>query len=405
MELPPTGGEPLDKAAIGPLRDFPTPEAGPAPTSPAVSEYNNAKIRNICLLLSMAVVFNHAVTWGDLRLWQGESIARPEVGDGSVGLVELLLQLFVSGSMGRITNPVFFLASGYLFFWAWRPSWSSLRRKWKRRTLSLLAPWLIWAALGKLFWLGDYLVTNRHALGIMIRKGTWGGEELLMTYLGMHVPSQLWFLQQLMFLMVFVVPLLMWLLPRLGWWVLVLCGVLFFIPGLDPILVFRKPGLCFFMVGALLGHRARDLALPSRRHAWILTGAWLTGAVAYTGIAAFGTIPLTFLYKVLVLLGVLGIWGAYDLFPERLVRWLGAMAPYRFFIYMGFDPLLPILRKHGYGAFEGSEAGRVAAYLVFPTVVVVLCMAGARLLLWIAPGIYDIVSGGRAPGLVRRSQS
>ncbi|MGE3312056.1 MAG: acyltransferase [Limisphaerales bacterium] len=395
-----TGGEPLEKAAIGPLRDFPNPEAGPAPTTPAVSEYNNAKIRNLCLLLSIAVVFNHAVTWGDLRLWQGESIAMPDLADGAVGRFELLSQFFVSGALGRITNPVFFLASGYLFFWAWRPSWSSLCRKWKRRTLSLLAPWAIWAALGKLLWLADYLVTNRHALGVMIRKGTWGGEELLMTYLGMHVPSQLWFLQQLMYLMVFVVPVLIWLLPRLGWWVLGLGAILFFIPGLDPILIFRKPGLCFFTVGALLGYKAQDLALPSRRHAWILTGAWLVGAAAYTAAAVFGSMPLTAIYKALVLLGVVGIWGAYDVFPETFRRGLGHLAPYRFFVYMGFDPLLPILHKHGYGAFAGSEMGRVAAYVVFPLAVVFLCTAGARLLLAISPGVYDVVSGGRTPGLV-----
>lgn len=388
--------------AIGPLRDFPPVAAEPEPTTPAISDYNNAKIRNICLLLSITVVFNHGITWGDLRLWQGESIGRPDVGDTPPGVVEMLVELFVSGSLGRITNPFFFLVSGYLFFWCWTPTWPSLRRKWRRRTLSLLAPWAIWAALGKLLWLADYLGTNRHALWVMVRKGTWGGQELLLTFLGMHVPSQLWFLQQLMFLMVVLVPLLAVLLPRLGWWMLVPVGVLYFVPGLDPILIFRKSALCFFVVGAVLGNRSQSLNLPSTRAAWVPTCLWLVTAAVYTAIAAFGTMPLTLLYKLLILTGVAGMWSAYDLFPERFRQWLSVVAPYRFFVYMGFDPLLPILNKHWFGVFAATETGRVAAYFLFPAVVVLICLVSANLMLRLAPGVYHVVSGGRTPGLVPR---
>lgn len=397
MSLPDPGvaNEPLP--AIGPLRDFPSTSAGPTPTAPRISDYNNAKIRNLCFLLSVMVVFNHAITAGDLRDWQGEHIVGAQAEDLAVRPIEFVVEHFLSGSLGRITNPVFFAVSGYLFFWAWRPDWTSLRRKWRRRAFSLLVPLVVWAGLGKAVWLLDHLWSNRHALRIMVPAGEWGFAELGLTFLGMNVPSQLWFIDQLLWLMVLVAPLLAWGLPRIRWWALVPLAVLYFLPAPDPLFIFRKGPLCFFCLGALLGREAAALDLPSRRWTWGAAAIWVAAAVGFTALAVFSSTPSPIAFKALVLVGVAGAWSAYDLLPHRFHRALDVVAPYRFFVYMGFDPVLPILQRHFLGWFDSGQTARLAAYVLFPSVVV----TGIILLAWalhrVAPGVYFIITGGRSP--------
>ena len=76
----------------------------------------NSKIRNLCLILSVLVIFNHATT--DVAIVGSEqqpSVVRSEAGIAVASWVTAV-QFFLSGSMWRVTNPVFFMASGFLFF-------------------------------------------------------------------------------------------------------------------------------------------------------------------------------------------------------------------------------------------------------------------------------------------------
>jgi hypothetical protein len=387
-----------DLPAISALRDFPSPADGRASTTPRIAEYNNAKIRNLCLLLSIAVVFNHSITTGDLRHWQGESIRGATGEELSAGSLEVLIEYFLSGAIGRVANPVFFLVSGYLFFWAWRPDWPTLRRKWRRRAFTLLVPLVMWTLIGKGLWTLDHLWTNRRAIATMIREGTWGMGELVRTFAAMNVPSQLWFIQQLLLLMVVVAPLLAILIPRLRWWTLLPLGALYFLQGLDPIFwVLRKVPFCCFGAGAVLGYLAQPLVIRARSVAWTAFAVWLAAAVAYTMLAVFTRTPLSGPFKLLLVTGVIGIWAAYDLLPESARRVLAIGAAYRFFIYMGFDPALPILQKHFLGVFGASEGARLATYFFFPCVVVALCIGVACALNRFAPGLYYLITGGRTP--------
>lgn len=383
--------------AIGPLRDFPPTVPDPAPSQPLLSDYVNAKIRTLCLLLSIMVVFNHAITWGDLRSWQGESILPPSSEEVASAPYEVAIEHWLSGSVGRITNPVFFAVSGYLFFWAWRPTWPSLIRKWRRRAFSLVLPLVLWGAWGRTLWMLDYLWINRQPLAVMGRRGTWGWFEAAQTWFGMNSPSQLWFITQLLWLMLIAAPVLALVLPRVRWWALPAITVFYFLPGPDPVWVFRKAALCFFSTGALLGAMAQPLTLGSVR--WRRAGLtlWLGAATGYTILAMSAPVHLTLFFKVLVLLGIWGAWCAYDFLPERCHRVLGWIAPYRFFVYMGFDPLLPIMQKHWMSAFMGTQGGRVLSYFLFPTVVVGLCLFMAWSLHRLAPGLYFIGTGGRTP--------
>ncbi len=385
--------------AIGPLRDLPPASVVQGAARPVISEYNNHKIRNLCLLLSMTVVLDHSMTWDASRYWPGESIARPVVEETQVRPAEAWVEEFLSGALGRITNPTFFAVSAYLFFWAWTPDLRSLRRKWRRRAFTLVVPWLVWGALGKLLWLADFLWSHRVALARMHQSGHWGWPQLIRTYYWMALPSQLWFLEQLILLMLLVIPLLVFMLPRLRAWTLLPIAILYFSPLQDTAFFLRKSGLCFFVLGAVMGYLAQPLVVPSRQWAWRLTSLWIGVAIVFTAVALRWNTPIASLYRILVLIGLMGAWAAYDLVPPACHRALSSVARFRFFIYMGFDPLLPILQRHWEPALTGSEAGRLLSYFLFPAVVITICLAAAWTLYRAAPAVYFIITGGRMPDL------
>lgn len=93
--------------------------------------------------------------------------------------------------------------------------------------------------------------------------------------------------------------------------------------------------------------------------------------------------------------GVLGVWGIYELLPDRLQHWLHNVAPYRFFVYLGFEPLLTIVQDKYYAAFPASQATNLLGYICLPALVVVVCFGVAYVLRRWARGPYFVLTGGR----------
>lgn len=175
------------------------------------------------------------------------------------------LKLLVSQTLVKVTIPVFFIISGYLFF-ANVDKWNVAiyKEKMLRRTKHLLVPYLIWNLLmavklktfsWSMFWV------HWASAG---RQIDWFGQEQLMT-----APANmpLWFLRDLMVVSL-LTPIIYILVRKLGWWligmltILYLSGVCAFIPGLSAYAV------CFFTFGAFLSIRKMDLIESLKRFEW-----------------------------------------------------------------------------------------------------------------------------------------
>ena len=175
------------------------------------------------------------------------------------------LKLLISQTLVKVTIPVFFIISGYLFFsnvqeWNLRV----YKEKLLRRAKHLLIPYLIWNLLmavklkifsWRMFWV------YWDSAG---RQIDWFGQEQLMT-----APANmpLWFLRDLMAVSL-LTPIIYILVRKLRYWligllvILYLSGVCAFIPGLSAYAV------CFFTFGAFLSIRKMDLIASLMRLEW-----------------------------------------------------------------------------------------------------------------------------------------
>lgn len=187
------------------------------------------------------------------------------------------LKLLISQTLVKVTIPVFFIISGYLFF-ANVDKWNVaiFKEKMLRRVKHLLVPYLIWNLLmavklktfsWSMFWV------HWTSAG---RQIDWFGHEQLMT-----APANmpLWFLRDLMVVSL-LTPIIYILVRKLGYWllgvltVLYLSGVCAFIPGLSAYAVF------FFTLGAFLSIRKMDLVDSLKRFEWPAYGLSVIFAIS-----------------------------------------------------------------------------------------------------------------------------
>ena len=357
------------------------------------SPYLNQKIRNICLILSVMVVFNHAHTLEiDYTFWGGVQapVIRPEAIRASP--VEVLIEHFFSGALGRITNPLFFAASGFLFFYGWKPTLESWVRKLRKRIFTLLIPYVCWSLIGMGIAYGEFLLRNLYQLTREKTRGALSFGDLFGFLFNMGEPSQLWFLRTLMLIMLGA-PILGLVISRLRSYSFLLILAVYF-SNLSLPLIY-KYSVCYFAMGATLGYLRSELVIRPNWIRSLLVPLWIMLAVAYTGLSLFSHLELTQMFRLLILSGLAGIWVAYDLLPVWMHNRMAVLAPYRFFIYMAFDPLLSILQSLYFHCFAPSPVVNLVEYFAMPLVIVLFCSGVAVSLRRRSQRAYDFLTGGR----------
>ena len=353
----------------------------------------NTKIRNLCLILSVLVIFNHSTS----GVWISGSEQQPSVTRSEAGIAvaswETVVQFFLSGSMWRVTNPVFFMASGFLFFFGWRPTLLGLHRKLSKRVFTLFSPYLIWIGLSMSLNFVSYILANFPNFQHEWVAGRISWSQVMTFFLNMPRSGQLWFLHDLLLIMAFAVPVLALVLPRLRGWTIPLFLALYFSDIPNPGV--GRPGLCFFAIGATLGYLRLQPKFPSLVWRRIAVMAWVGTAGAYTILSLLTDWQLKPLFNLLVLVGIVGVWAFYDLLPARMHNWLTGLSPYRFFIYMMFDPLLPILQRVIAPWLAPTPLIQLLCYFVMPLIVIALCVGIAGSLRQRLPRGYAVLTGGR----------
>ena len=172
------------------------------------------------------------------------------------------LRLLISQTLVKVSMPVFFIMSGFLFFAnvdVW--NFKVYETKMWRRIKTLLIPYLIWNLLmaiklktfsWSMFWV--YWAPAGSQID-------WFGQEQLMT-----APANmpLWFLRDLMIVSL-LTPIIYILIRKLGYWlmglltILYLSGVYAFIPGLSAYAIYS------FTFGAFLSIHKKDLVVSLKR--------------------------------------------------------------------------------------------------------------------------------------------
>lgn len=363
----------------------PTLPAGPTKMTAALSE----KLRMVSLLSIVMVVYIHT--------YYSES-------EGMTLLPRL--EAFVGGGLCRAAVPMFYVISGYLFFLKCADGLRSIWGKMQKRVRTLLVPYLLANVLTFAFYVAVNLVARRVAaidrvLNFHVLEWLDGGVmSLLKDVFWGPIAFQLWFVRDLMLVVVLSPLVYLW----LRWSVSSRIGVMVF-ALVELVLYFGLGGsvgvvtaLIWFALGGVLAmHPAVSLAGIGHK-VWgvVATVSYVALCVAH----ALGLLP-EWGVQLIAPLGVYGLWQVYDLLlvkknypPLSAYGVLWSCVPYTFFIYLVHEPLLNIFKKVPL-LLSRTELTLTLCYLLIPPIFCAFAVVLGRVLRRLVPRLYAVYTGGR----------
>ncbi len=354
-----------------------------------MNSYLHSKFRVISIICTILVVFVHS---HNLLLLMSES--EIIVRGGLTGFIEN----FISQGLTRVASPMFFMISGYLFFLNMKESRGWFLAKLKKRARSLLTPYLLWSLWGILFFffLQTFPFTRYFFTGVRITD--YSITDLLHTLFIQPIPYQLWFLRDLMML-VLISPVLYFLVKNFRLYPLIIFMVVWFFE--IDFQVFDSRSLLFFSIGlyfALNSYLISERKYP--RYALEFFACWVILSLVKSIMVFKG---IDFIYwaivqKFSVLSGLLALWCLYDrYFSNTDMTKLKVFPLFSFslFIYTSHEPILTIVKKGMLASLGKYDGGVLISYFAAPNITITLCVLVGFILKKHLQKFYNIISGGR----------
>jgi hypothetical protein len=304
--------------------------------------------------------------------------------------------------------PLLSCVSGWLFFGFLgreRP-WPAMRRRMRSRSLSLYAPLVAWNALFLAAALAIYATGEGGALlaELNIRFDAAHAMDYANAVLGLTehpIAFQFWFVRDL-FLTVLVSPLLWLMLRRAPLAGAVFLGLVWITDG-DFWIFFRTDVLFFFYLGGLMRLKGW-MPLPSRRATlWLLLAY-----VALVSLRALAPLAvdtesaevrlwLDAATRAMRPVGVAASWGVcLAIAGASWGRLVARHGNFAFFLHATHFPLIAAVKLALWKLIPSETDGwMLAHYAASVVVTIALCLAAARLITAVSPGLYAFLAGGR----------
>lgn len=304
--------------------------------------------------------------------------------------------------------PLLSAISGWLFFKGFETTPAFYLRRIRARARSILLPMVLWNLIVFVSFVAVAAVIGDHwVLSIVaydVTAPTPGGIVDALIGVTRHpVNFQFWFLRDL-FLTILLSPLLGLMLrvaPLAGTGLL---GAVW-LSGFDLWIFFRTDVLFFFYLGGVLrvrqvpvGHPAPRIGAALLAIFTLLVAARTLGPHVIPETGTAGTVLYEFGSRLMRAVGVAALWLVAPVIVAtpagRAVARLGAVA---FFLHAVHWPLNQFI-KHGLAAVlpDTGDAVMLVNYAATAVLTIALAIALAAGLNRLAPGLYDILSGGRA---------
>ena len=361
------------------------------------------KLRFWSLVAMVLLIYVHAFNLHPRYLEPWTQVAEPlTAGTG--------LQYFLANGLLRFRIPILFAISGYLL--ARRDGAEPHRLRALRRLRTLGVPYLLWSLLwlAALWALEQFPVTRQAIIDAEISPmwprqllSQYTAGELVLRWLVVPAPFQLWFLRSLLVYSLAYPWLKAAILKRPAIYFGV-AGLLWFF--MVPLPVGEGEGLLFFGLGMWLALGGHDVQAPPR---WfrlgLFGGVWLGAAALKTWLAFRGgpqlTMPLAaamlLLHKLGEVSGMLTAWFGLN----GLVRWCMARGWFRwltgfsFMIYVLHVPLVNYATELALRYGRAVPHIHLLTYLGLPLLIVLFSVGVGALLRWALPGVYAVLTGGR----------
>lgn len=304
------------------------------------------------------------------------------------------LQDLISGQIGRCAVPLFFMISGYLFFYNIN-TLNDVISKIKKRVKSLLVPYIIAAIFFPLFLLlieqipfaakmsngGGFIFEFQKPI-INVFKNLFIAKDGDSSPLAFH----LWYLRDLI-MIVACSPILFYLKKYLKGEIL--CLILFILSYIDTGII-QFSSFFWFMFGATFLKRIDKFNSLS----WIVLYAIvLVIEMLFPNNFTHLKIPFT-------LVGIMGIWSMYDLIVKKSFslkehHYIETACSFTFFIYLFHEPTLNVVRKLLMLLLGRTSLGFAINYMVSPWIFAILFIVIGYLFKKYVTRLYSICVGGR----------
>lgn len=340
--------------------------------------------------LIIGVIFIHNVSVGKY------------VDTHSYFVYNLCCKLF-SEALGRIAVPIFFIMSGYLFFYNLTKFDRQIyKQKIKSRFKTLFVPYMFWNTI---FLIVYYFVTSVPILSKLFNEAPeYNWNFIILSYIGklddtgmMTYPIvyQFWFIRDLIVLVVFT-PLIYLFLKYIKVYGIVVVGCCWLFGLSFPYLGIRGFSTIswfFFLLGAYLSVNKLNIALIVQS-----VGNWIYFLYVLVLISFLIDLRIPFLHETCIFIGIICCFKfVVYLIEKRNYGPNEFLSSASFFIFAIHEPwLLNTTRKIVYNLFQPtSEESLVILYFAEIVFVVLIALSLYSLLRSFSPRLLSIITGGR----------
>jgi surface polysaccharide O-acyltransferase-like enzyme len=343
------------------------------------------KFRVVSLVLMIMVVYLHSYNIDTKQ--GGQILELPKD-------LNWFIQSYISYGITRIAVPLFFIISGYFFVFDNKNSVADISMKIRKRMKTLVIPYVFWAVFGILIYLILQSVPQSQQFFTKQLIKDYTFLQWLDAILVNPIPYQLWFLKDLIVLVV-LSPILLYLLKKLKLFFLAII-LPFWLTNSDTVFL-TSEALLFFTSGLYIGfYRANLISLVSNTKISLLIVWFLIVALkVYAGFADHEIVALILL-KTSILIGVPAFWLSYELWAsDGFRKTMSKFAQYSFFIYVFHEPMLTMIKKGMFSPLAKVPSTYLIIYFVAPIMAIGISVITAIIFNKIFPKLYNIVTGSR----------
>lgn len=322
--------------------------------------------------------------------------AYPGVGNN---FISVFIYNFICNGLARISVPLLFLISGYLFFINFDLSKQTYWSKLQDRIGTLFIPFLIWNfATLFIFALAQLIpLTTAFFSGLNASIASYSVFDYFNAIVGinrMPIAIQFWFIRDLMVLAL-LTPLIHFInsrIPKLFLTLLYICWMLDFWPIYIP----SVEATLFFSIGTFLGGRHQNLFALDKFGVLVIPIYILI--LVITSLFVHNTVT-PYIHRIGIIMGI-----ASTMFiSKQALKWssikekLLELSTMSFFVFAAHEPLQLIIRKLTYRLLmPESWVAEVLLYLLIPISVIIILVTSYRVLETYTPNLLRVITGKRA---------
>lgn len=356
-----------------------------------MNKYLSDKLRIISFTSILLVVFIHSY-----NLTVNFNSGSIDIGNS----YNVFIQEYISQGIATIAVPLFFCISGYLFFLNFNGTTSEFLLKFKKRIKSIFIPYLVWSIWGLLFYFILQLFPQSQNFFTKKLIADYSFTELLNTLFINPIPYQLWFLRDLIML-VMLSPLIFWFVKQLKIISILILFVMWFIFFDFNFYIFKTESLLFFSLGAYLALHQKSFLLNKiyLKNYWLLLIFWFTIVFIKTLLLnSEHTFLIILLGKTSIIIGISTIWIIYDNLMENKLKpnaKILNLSSYSFFIFVFHEPILTFFKKGMFYITGTSDLMVLLNYFLSPLVIITFSIMIGFILSKVTPKFYQFITGGR----------